>query len=166
VSAAAASAVVAGIGSLYRGDDSFGLVVASRLASTLPSSVNVLAGLDDPLELIDAWEHVPLAIVIDAVVSDAAVGTIHELEVSGRLPSMFRRLSTHLFSVAQVIELGAVLDRMPDRIVVIGVEAADVTQGRLELTPAVAGAVDVVVARVRKLLADNDELHPHGVSHA
>ncbi|HSF87254.1 MAG TPA: hydrogenase maturation protease [Acidimicrobiia bacterium] len=158
--------VVAGIGNVYRGDDGVGPVVAERLASTLPDSVQVIAGLDDPLQLIDAWEHAELAIVIDAVVSDAAPGTVHELEVLGPLPAMFRRLSTHLFSVAQVIELGTVLNRMPGRVVVIGVEAADMTQGRLELTPVVAAAVDVVMARVRKLVADRHNAFRHEVGHA
>ena len=160
------TAVVAGVGNVYRGDDGVGPVVVSRLASTVPATVRIMAGLDDPLELIDAWEHLPLAIVVDAVVSGGEAGTVHELEVDGPLPAMFRRLSTHLFSVAQVIELGMVLDRMPERIVVIGVEASDLTQGRLELTPAVAGAVDVVVARVRKIIADHGSEHPEGVSHA
>ena len=65
-----------------------------------------------------------------------------------------------------MIELGTVLRRMPGRLVVIGVEAADMTQGRLELSPAVEAAVDVVVARVRKLVGDHHGLHPEGVSHA
>ena len=56
-------------------------------------------------------------------------------------------------SGADVIELGMVLERMPSRLVVIGVEAADVTQGRLELTPAVAAAVDRVIERIRQLVA-------------
>ena len=162
----AASVVVAGIGNVYRGDDGVGPVAAERLARDVGDGVRVIAGLDDPLMLIDAWEHARLAVVIDAVVSDAAPGTVHELHVEGPLPSMFRRLSTHVFSVAQVIELGTVLDRMPARIVVIGVEAANMTQGRMELTPAVAASVDVVIARVRKLVADEQSHRPEGVSHA
>jgi Ni,Fe-hydrogenase maturation factor len=55
---------------------------------------------------------------------------------------------------------------MPGRVVVIGVEAADMTQGRLELTPVVAAAVDVVVARVRKLVADRHNAFHHEVGHA
>ncbi len=163
---APAAIVVAGIGNLYRGDDGVGPVVASRLTPALPSSVRVLEGLDDPSSLIDAWEHAELAIVIDAVVSGSEAGTVHELVVDGPLPAMFRRLSTHLFGVAQVIELGTVLHRMPGRIVVIGVEAADMTRGKPELTPAVAAAVDVVVARVRKLVADHTSPHHEGISHA
>lgn len=165
MSEAAVTAVVAGIGNGYRGDDGVGPAVATRLGSQLPGTVQVIATVDDPLLLIEVWDGLPLAIVIDAVVSGAPAGTVHELEVGGSLPSMFRRLSTHLFSVAQVIELGTVLHRMPQRLVVVGVEAADMTQGRTELTPAVAAAVDVVVARVRKLLADH-EIHHEGVSHA
>lgn len=147
------STIVAGVGNLFRGDDGVGPVVASRISARAPSSVRVISGLEDPLELIDAWEHADLAVVIDAVVSDEPPGTVHEIEVEGPLPAMFRRLSTHLFSVAQVIELGTVLQRMPRRLVLIGVEAADVGQ-RPELSPSVAAAVDDVVARVRRLIAE------------
>lgn len=146
------AAIVAGIGNMYRGDDGVGPVVAARLAPHMPSRVRLLAGMDDPLELIDAWDGADLAIVVDAVVSGAEAGTIHELDATTALPAMFSRLSTHVFSVAQVIELGRLLGRMPNRLIVIGIEATDMTQGRLELTPAVAAAVDHVVARVRALV--------------
>ncbi len=151
---------------MYRGDDGVGLVVAARLAPHLPSSVRLLAGLDDPLQLIEAWEGVPLVIVVDAVVSGAEAGTVHELEATTPLPAMLRRLSTHVFSVAQVIELGTMLHRMPDRLVILGVEATDVTQGRLELTPAVAGAIETVVTRVRELLAEAQVMAAGGSSNA
>jgi hydrogenase maturation protease len=147
--------VVAGIGNVYRGDDGVGPAIAARLGPMLPSSVLVLEGLDDPLELIDAWDGAELAVVVDAVVSTARPGTVHQMEISGSLPAMLRRLSTHLFSVAQVIELGTVLERMPDRLVVVGVEAAEVGQGRVGLTPAVESAADQVVAEVRTLVAQH-----------
>ncbi len=155
MSALSPRVVVAGIGNVYRGDDGVGPVIAARLGPMLPSSVLVLEGLDDPIELIDAWEGVELAVVVDAVVSSAKPGTVHQLEISGPLPAMFRRLSTHLFSVAQVIELGAVLERMPDRLVVIGVEAAEVNQGRVGLTAQVEAAADRVVADVWALVAEH-----------
>ncbi len=158
--------IVAGIGNVYRGDDGVGPVVAQRVTASMPASVHVMSEVSEPLDLITAWDGVPLAIVVDAVVSEAAPGTVHELEVHGPLPAMFRRLSTHVFGVAQVIELGKVLHRMPQRLVVIGVEAADMTQGRLDLTPAVAAAVDVVVARVRKLVANDPAVDSHEVGHA
>lgn len=145
--------VVAGIGNVYRGDDGVGPAIAARLGPMLPSSVLVLEGLDDPLQLIDAWDSAELAVVVDAVVSTAKPGTVHQMEISGPLPAMLRRLSTHLFSVAQVIELGTVLERMPDRLVVIGVEAAEMGQGCVGLTAAVEAAVEQVVGDVRTLVA-------------
>ncbi len=152
MSSPASRVVVAGIGNVYRGDDGVGPVVAARIRSMLPSSVVTLEGLDDPLELIDAWEGIELAVVVDAVVSGEKPGMIHLLEVTGPLPAMFRRLSTHLFSVAQVIELGHVLGRMPGRLVVIGVEAAELGRGSIGLTPMVEAAVDEVVGTVRGLV--------------
>ncbi len=153
---AAPRAIVAGIGNLYRGDDGVGPVVAARLAPFLPSSVRILSGLDDPLALIEEWDGVDLVVVVDAVVSGAAAGTVHVIEATEPQPAMLQRLSTHVFSVAQVIDLGVVLRRMPRRLVVIGVEAAEMRKGRLELSPAVAAAVDEVIARVRDLVGSAD----------
>jgi hydrogenase maturation protease len=148
----ATTAVVAGVGNPYRGDDGLGPVVVARLAGRLPSTVRLLTDVDDPTLLIDAWDDVPLAVVVDAVVSRAPVGTVHEVEILDEAPEMLRRLSTHVFGVAQAIELGMVLGRMPDRLVVLGVEADDVTLGRVHLSPAVESAVDTVVDRVAALV--------------
>jgi len=158
--------LVAGVGNVYRGDDGVGPVVAARLGPTLPSTVRTLEGIQDPLLVIEAWDGAELAVVIDAVVSTERPGTVHVLEVAGPLPAMFRRLSSHLFSVAQVIELGHVLGRMPARLVVIGVEAADMGQGRVGLSPVVEAAVDDVVARVRVLVADHLGATREGVGNA
>jgi len=147
--------VVAGIGNLMRGDDGVGPVVATRLAPALPASVRTLVGLGDPLELIEVWDGAELAIVVDAVVSGAPPGTIHVLDADEPLPSMFRRLSTHLFSVAQVIELGRVMERTADRVVVIGVEAASMDQDQIGLTPQIDAAAREVVSIVTAMVDDH-----------
>ena len=146
--------VVAGIGNLMRGDDGVGPVVATRLAPALPPSVKTLVGLGDPLELIEVWDGAELAIVVDAVVSGSPPGTIHVLDADAPLPSMFRRLSTHLFSVAQVIELGRVMERIADRVVVIGIEAASMDQDKVGLTPEIDAAAREVVAIVRAMVEE------------
>lgn len=158
--------VVAGIGNLLRGDDGVGPLIAHRLQDVLPQSVMILVGLDDPLELIELWDGAEMAIVVDAVVSGAPPGTVHVLDDVDDLPAMFHRLSTHLFSVAQVIELGRVMDRTARKIVVIGIEAGSMDPGQVTLSPAVSAAVGEVIQIVRDLVASCDTSRVPGSSRA
>ena len=72
------------------------------------------------------------------------------------VPATCFRHSTHLFGVAEAIELARVLRKLPKRLVVIGIEGCDWAPAE-EMTPAVAEAVERAVAAVL------DEL---GVAHA
>jgi Ni,Fe-hydrogenase maturation factor len=56
--------------------------------------------------------------------------------------------STHTLGLSEAVGLGMALDRMPQRLVVHAIEAADLTVGT-GMTPAVATAVDGAAAAVR-----------------
>jgi hydrogenase maturation protease len=56
--------------------------------------------------------------------------------------------STHTLGLGEAVGLGMALDRMPQRLVVHAIEAADLTVGT-GMTPAVATAVDGAAAAVR-----------------
>ncbi len=149
----AGDVLVAGIGNRYLGDDGLGEATCDVLRPDLGDDVVLLAGLDDPLELISVWEGAGLAVVVDAVVSGAPPGTVHVLEIVGRVPRMLNRLSTHVLSVGDAVELARALDKMPERLVVVGVEAAAFEPGAPRLSPEAAAAVPFVAAIVRDLVA-------------
>jgi hydrogenase maturation protease len=130
--------LIAGVGNDWRGDDAVGLVAARRLRELLPG-VRVVELGGDASALLDAWAGAGLAIVIDAVRSGAPPGTIHRLD--GRPPAALRLGSTHAVGLAETIELGRVLGRLPARLELYGIEGARFETGA-ELTPAVARAVD------------------------
>jgi hypothetical protein len=68
-------------------------------------------------------------VIVDAVTSGAAPGTVHRFEPrDGALPSDLRFASTHAFSIADALELARALGRAPQRVVVFGVEG-DGTDG-------------------------------------
>ena len=69
---------IIGVGNDWRGDDAVGLVAARCLRASV-SGVRVLELDGDPGTLLDAWASAGEAIVIDAVRSGAAPGTIHRL---------------------------------------------------------------------------------------
>jgi hydrogenase maturation protease len=129
------------LGNPWRGDDAAGLEVARRLRGRLPDGVCLLEHEGEPLGLVEAWSGAPAVIVLDAVSSGAPPGTIHRLDARReRLPAELFRGSTHAFGLAEAIELARVLDRLPERLLVYGVEGASFTAGA-GLSPEVERAV-------------------------
>jgi hydrogenase maturation protease len=134
--------VVVGVGNEYRGDDGVGLVVAARLRDRLPDGVEVVRCEQELSRLIDAWEGADAAIVVDAVESGSEPGTLHRFDADDdAIPARVFRSSTHAFGVGEAIELARVLGRLPDRVIVYGVEGGDFT-AREGLTAAVEAAVE------------------------
>ena len=147
--------VVIGVGNPYRGDDAAGLVAVERLQSRVPDGVSVLACEQEPTRIIDAWTGARAALIVDAVQSGAEPGTLHRVDASREpVPAHVFRSSTHAFGVGEAIELARALGRLPERIVVYGVEGATVAAG-VGLTPQVETAVDGVV---EALLGDLERL--------
>jgi hydrogenase maturation protease len=125
-----------------RGDDALGPLVAERLGA---AGAALLDCNEEPTRLVDAWAGLELVVIIDAVRSGAAPGTVHRFEAGDQvLPPELRLASTHAFSVADALELARVLGRAPRRVVVLGVEGAAFDLGD-PLTPAVADAIPRVV---------------------
>jgi hydrogenase maturation protease len=144
--------VVIGIGNAYRSDDAAGLAVAARVRARAPDEVSVLEAEQEPTRLLDAWSGAHRAVVIDAVSSGAEPGTLHRFDASGgQLPEGLFRSSTHAFGVGEAVELARALGRLPERIVVYGVEGSDFTAGA-PLSADVAAAVELVAARVEEEL--------------
>lgn len=140
------STVVIGIGNSYRRDDGVGLSVAAAIDERALPGVRVLAGIEDPLNLVDAWTDATFALLVDAAVvstSASKPGRVHRCTMSEVVGA--HRLSSHGLDIAEALSLGEALGRMPDRLVLFTVETADVSQGA-GLTPAVAAAVPEVVA--------------------
>jgi hydrogenase maturation protease len=134
--------LIAGVGNDWRGDDAAGLVAARRLRERLPG-VRVIEVASDAAALLDAWDGVGLAIVIDAVRSGAPPGTIHRLDGDPGPSPALRLGSTHAIGLAEAIELGRALDRLPARLEIYGIEGARFEAGA-GLTPVVARAVEAL----------------------
>jgi hydrogenase maturation protease len=125
--------------------------VAARLRA---AGAAVLDCADDPTRLLDLWAGLDTVVVVDALCSGAAPGTLHRVDAgSGPLPRDVGLASTHALGVADALELGRALGRAPRRVVVLGVEGASFAVGD-EMTPAVAGAVDGLLASVLRELEE------------
>ena len=144
--------VVIALGSRFRGDDGVGLSVAERLSGRL-AGYTIVEGRNDAMAIVCAWENAALAVVVDAAVSGAAPGTIHRLEVdAGPLPRDIARCSSHGLGLAEAVELGKVLGRLPGRLVVYAVEAKTFEPGAA-LSAEVTAASEEVVLNVEAEVA-------------
>jgi hydrogenase maturation protease len=134
---------VIGVGNAYRSDDAAGLVVARRLRAR---GVDAVEQEGEPVALLEAFADRDAVVVIDAVRSGAAPGTVHRVDVSERpLPAeLGGASSTHAVGVGEAIELARVLNRLPPRVVVFGVEGERFEAGT-GLSAAVTAAVDPLV---------------------
>jgi hydrogenase maturation protease len=138
---ASAEMLVAGLGNRLRGDDAAGLE-AARIVAERATDVLVVEHEREPTDLIELWDGARVAIVIDALEGNEP-GRVRRFEaVRDELP---RRLSTsastHALELAEVVELARSLDRLPDRLVVLGIEGERFETGA-GLSPPVERAVE------------------------
>lgn len=138
--------LVIGVGNRWRSDDGVGPRIADELAALgVPATEHSGEGAG----LIDAWSGRPWAVVVDAMRSGAEVGTVRRIDaIAEELPRDTFHRSSHLFGVAEAVETARVLGRLPDRLVIFGIEGGSFSFGD-RLCPAVEAAVAEVVGRIR-----------------
>jgi hydrogenase maturation protease len=145
--------LIIGIGNAYRSDDGAGLAAAAELTRLGPSGVEILQSCGDGTSLIDAWHGRKHVVLVDATCSGATPGTIHRIETNTEpLPASFSHHSTHSVNLAEAVELARVLNRLPERLTVLGIEGENFSSGTA-LSPAVRSAVEKVVRLICEELA-------------
>jgi hydrogenase maturation protease len=133
-----------GIGNPLRGDDAAGLLAARALRGRGVEGIEVRELEGEPLDLIEAWEGAEAVVVADAVASGGEPGALHRVDATARpLPAALAGPSTHALGLAEAVELGRALGRLPRRLVVYGIEAA-----RFEAGAEPGGAVRAAAERV------------------
>jgi hydrogenase maturation protease len=147
--------LIIGLGNDYRGDDAVGRALARRLQVIAGSSVRVLEESGEGASLIEAWEGADFVILIDAVHSGGAAGTIHRFHAAMQpVPGRFFHYSTHAFSVAEAVELARALNQLPPRLIVYGIEGKNF-DSRVGLSPEVKVAAEEVFRMVKEELCTN-----------
>lgn len=146
------NAVLIGVGNSFRRDDGIGPAVAAAIGELDLTGVSVLVSDGEPSRLIDAWTGARLAVLVDAVRSDGGVaGQIRRHCVTdGRVPGGWTpagSASTHGLGISEAIHLAQVIDRMPERLVLFAVEAADIGYGE-HLSQSVSASLPEVTQAV------------------
>lgn len=138
--------LIIGVGNEYRGDDGIGRWIVRQLRDRGRPDVEVLESEGDGAALLQSWAGYDTVVLIDAVSSGAEAGTIHRFDASEQpLPPAFSPpFSTHAFGVAEAVRMGAALNQLPRRLLVIGIEGRRFEIGS-GFTPEVLRAAQEVV---------------------
>jgi hydrogenase maturation protease len=144
--------LVVGIGSTIRGDDGVGVRAAREFKAGSPDRVDVIELGTAGLSLLDFVEGFDRLVVIDAIVTGAPPGKVYQL--TGEEVGKTVHLGIgHEADLPTVLSLGQKLSRhMPADVVVVAIEAGDISTFSEELTPEVASAMPEVQARLTNLV--------------
>ncbi|HVM00993.1 MAG TPA: hydrogenase maturation protease [Egibacteraceae bacterium] len=153
--------LVAGVGQVLRGDDGFGVEVARRLATLdLGKSVRVIETGTGGINLVTAlYDPTDVLIVLDAVDHGRPPGTVMVIEPEvadvDDLPQLARwdfLADMHYTKPESAFMLAKALGVLPERFLLVGCQPQETETLEVGLSPAVARAVEVAIAEVRRLL--------------
>jgi hydrogenase maturation protease len=147
-----------GIGQSLRGDDEAGLAAVRLWEQTyrkdrLHYTLRVELVESPGVGLLNFFEGVDAAILVDAVQSGAKPGTLHKLCENDLTAFLDGTDSAHGWGIAETLCLGRKmgLATLPQKIVVIGIEAGVVEVGE-GLSPEVAAALPDAVKLISEIL--------------
>jgi hydrogenase maturation protease len=142
-----------GIGNPLRGDDGAGIWAAWILRGANLPGLAVLESNGEGTALMEAWESFDTVILVDAMRSSAKIGTVRRFDAGvGPLPSnLFSLHSTHGFGIIAAVELARILNRLPPRLVIYGIEGKSFHNG-CSLSPQVeAGGIEAVALIMKEV---------------
>ena len=140
--------LVAGVGNVLRGDDGFGPAV-TELLTGLPEGAEVIeTGTGGIALLQELMVGCSGLILIDAVERGAQPGTLFfiepEIEDAVHVPDV------HLANPARVLSMAKTMGLLPERVVIIGCQPADMDELCQGLSPPVQRALATAVQRIEE----------------
>lgn len=150
--------LILGLGNVLLTDEAVGPVVVGRLAAELEGDphLRLLDGGTLSFTLAVPIEECQRLIVVDAAVLGEAPGSVRVFEGEAMDRQLSRHAkSVHEVSLADLLDMARLTDRLPQRRALIGIEPAVVDWGD-GLTPQVEAAVPLAMDQVRRLLSEWD----------
>ncbi len=154
--------LVACVGNILRGDDGFGIAVATALQNTLPAGVDLIetgiGSLSIVHQLMDGYTAL---VVVDAVERTSAPGTVFVLEP--RVPDVHtptfeewreQLADLHLAEPTRVLRIAHAAGVLPTQVFLVGCQPLTCEDFQERLSRHVAAAVPVAARRVRQLVAE------------
>lgn len=151
------SILVAGIGNIFHGDDSFGVEVIQRLASSsLPGNVRLMdigiRGVDLAFAMLDGYDAI---ILIDTTSQGGAPGTLYTMELDpDDLPDGASLANSHGLDPAFVLSAAKSMGARFGKLFLVGCEplVLESEDGHIGLSDVVQAAVRPAVDTVQRLL--------------
>jgi hydrogenase maturation protease len=144
--------LIMGVGNELRNDDRVGLVLARSLPPEQLTGVRVVTVGGDITAWYRHWAGARTVILMDAVVTGAAAGTLHLYTLTGGVSQLPRSASTHGLGLGHIVELARKLNRLPSKLIIVGIEGADFGFGTT-LSPPVQAALPDARAVILEALA-------------
>lgn len=143
-----ADVLVIGVGDPACGDDAAGSLVATLLRRFAADGIAVADESGDPADLLKTWHEAPTVVIVDTIRSGASPGTVRRIDAGADpLPEWSTTGSTRAAALAQVIELARRRDRLPQQLIVYGIEGRHFRLGA-GLSPEVCAAARTVAQRI------------------
>ena len=149
--------LVLGLGNTLLGDDGLGPALIEHFLQKNQiwnDEIEFLDGGTQGLALLGHLSGREAIIILDALAMGAPAGTTRILNVSEVFQMGVNRAnSSHEGNAGELLAMAKVLDELPDRVFIVGVEPQSVETG-YGLSESVRSALPIAADRVRKLLAE------------
>ena len=142
-----------GLGNLMRTDDAVGMLTLQTLAGSnlLPPEVRVIVGGTLGLDLLDSLRGISHLLVLDAVDTGIAPGTLLRFE-GQQVDDLPVSKSVHLLGLSDLMGALRLIDAAPEKVVLLGVQPASTDWGTV-LTPEVEPARHALLQAALEQLA-------------
>jgi hydrogenase maturation protease len=141
--------LVLGVGNLLLSDDGVGVHTIQRLqeVARLPEEVQVVDGGTSGLDLLHYLEGVSRLLIVDAVETGQAPGTL--MRITGdQVPAYLSlKMSPHEIGLPDMLFAAKLRDLYPEEVVIWGVQPATTEVG-LDLSPLVGAQVDILLEKI------------------
>jgi hydrogenase maturation protease len=134
--------LVLGIGNLLLQDEGAGVRAVEEFERKydIPEGVELLDGGTSGIELLQYIQGKDCLILLDVVKSGNPPGTCIKLE-GEKVPALFqKRISPHQLGLSDLLATAHLIDRMPKRVVLFGIEPKSIETG-LEMSEEVGGTI-------------------------
>ena len=123
-------------------------MVVRQLANRLPKCAAAIEHHGDCVRLIEIWQGFDTVVLVDAAFSGALPGIVYRFDIAEtELPRGLFSYSSHLFGVAETVEMARSLGQLPEQLIVYGIEGSTVGYGE-GLSPAVDTATKEVTEKI------------------
>jgi hydrogenase maturation protease len=139
--------IVGCVGNALRRDDGFGPALAKRLDGLPPEVEVVETGIGGVALLQELLAGCDGLVLVDAVDRGAKPGTVFVLEPE--VPPVAEHVAdVHLANPERVLTMAKSMGALPERVVIVGCQPAEVDELDESLSPAVERALEVAARKV------------------